>query len=290
MTNQAQLDPRRHAFREDLAAAALKDHVPAPRYAEGEARQVSAPQAAVRIAPRFDAPLATEALSGEKVTVYEMKEGWVWAQLAQDGYVGYIPADCLSTIIEEPTHKVSARATFVYPAPDMKRPPFMRLSFSSEIAVSAQNGRFFELSRGGYVFAGHLVPKEEKAKDYVRAAERLVGTPYLWGGRTSHGLDCSALIQLALQAAGIACPRDSDMQEAEAGEALPKPDLNALKRGDLLFWKGHAGLMQSGDWLIHASAYHMETVVEPMRRAVERIAESHGPLTAVKRLPGIELA
>jgi hypothetical protein len=282
------LDPRRNAYREDLAAAVLQDIVRAPRYSEGELRQVSAPQAQLRVGPRFDAPLATEALSGELVTVYEERGGWGWAQSHSDGYVGYVPLDCLTTMVEDTTHRVNARATFVYPAPDIKHPPLMRLSFGAEVIASDRDARFFELSRGGYVFAQHLAPQDELAKDFVRVAERLVGAPYLWGGRTSNGLDCSALTQLSLQAGGFACPRDSDMQEAEVGQAVANITPDAIRRGDLIFWKGHVALALSGEWLIHASGHHMEAVIEPIRRALERIGETHGSVRTVRRLPNYE--
>lgn len=134
--NAVQLDPRRHVYRDDLAAASLKDKVKASRYAQGELRQVVGSVAPVRIVPRFDAPLLTEALTGELVTVYDLSDGWAWVQLEQDGYVGYMPADNLSAIIEEPSHWVIARATFVYPAPDLKRPPITRLSFNGKLRWS----------------------------------------------------------------------------------------------------------------------------------------------------------
>jgi hypothetical protein len=283
------LDPRRYAFRPDLAAASLQGQVRAPAYSTGEVRQVSAPQTPLRAAPRFDAPLVTEALSGELVTVYEQKEGWGWVQLNGDGYVGYTPMDGLTTLPEEPTHKVAARLTYVYPTPDMKLPPFMRLSFSSLVTISGSEGRFWQLSRGGYIFGDHLVGVDERARDFVRVAERFVGAPYLWGGKTATGIDCSGLVQLSLQAAGFPCPRDSDMQLDEVGEAVDTANLDAIQRGDLLFWKGHVAVAQSADWMVHASGAHMEVVVEPVRRAIERIAESHGPLLAIKR-PSVEQA
>jgi cell wall-associated NlpC family hydrolase len=279
-----QLDPRLNAFREDLAAASLKDRARAQRYAEGEVRQVAAPSAPIRIAPRFDAPLATEALSGEFVTAYEFREGWAWVQLHQDGYVGYTPVDRLSGIIEENTHRVSARLTYLYPAPDIKQPPITSLSFSSTVLpIGRPEGRFAELSRGGFIFADHLVGIRERARDYVRVAERFVGTPYLWGGKTALGIDCSGLVQISLHAAGIPCPRDTDMQMAGAGEAMDPGNLEAIQRGDLLFWKGHVAIAQSADWMVHASGHHMEVVVEPVRRALDRTAESHGPLLAILR-------
>lgn len=289
MTND-KLDPRRNAYRDDMASIALKDHVKAQRYVQGELRQVVAASAPLRHLPRFDAPLMTEALIGELVTVYDKQEGWGWAQLHRDGYVGYVPLDTLSVMIEEPTHWMLARASFVYPTADMKRPPIMRLSFGAEVTVVGREGRFFELSRGGYVFAGHLQILSEKPKDFVRLAERFIGTPYLWGGRTSTGIDCSGLVQVSLQATGVPCPRDSDMQEAEAGEKLEAPELEAIKRGDLIFWKGHVAVVHSPEWLLHASGHQMEVVIEPVSRAVERIAATHGQITSVRRVPGLEAA
>jgi cell wall-associated NlpC family hydrolase len=134
-----------------------------------------------------------------------------------------------------------------------------------------------------------LQPVEEKAKDFVRLAERLVGTPYLWGGRSGLGIDCSALVQISMQGAGMPCPRDTDMQEAEIGEPLTDLKLEKLERGDLIFWRGHVGIMQSAEWMIHASGHQMEVVVEPIRRAVERIAETHGEISVIKRIAGLQL-
>ena len=281
-----QLDPRLNAYREDLAAASLQDRFRAPRYSEGELRQIAAPAAPIRVAPRFDAPLATEALCGELLTAYEFREGWAWVQLHDDGYVGYTTVDCLSGVVEENSHRVSARLTYLYPAPDMKRPPVTRLSFSCTVALAgALEGRFIEVSRGGYIFADHLVGIRERAKDFVRVAEQFVGVPYLWGGKTALGIDCSGLVQVALMAAGIPCMRDSDMQMHSAGEPMDPSNLEAIQRGDLLFWQGHVAIAQSADWMVHASGHHMQVVVEPIRRAIERTAEAGGPLLAILRPP-----
>jgi hypothetical protein len=287
--NAGKLDPRRNAYRDDLAAESLKGRVQVQRYAHGELRQVVGPIAPVRLVPRFDAPLTTEGLYGDLATVYDAAEGWAWVQLQQDGYVGYMPMDNLSAIIDEPTHWVISRGTFVYPAPEMKRPPIMRLSCNARVTVVGREGRFLELSRGGFIFGGHLLPLEEKRRDFVRLAERLIGAPYLWGGRSSVGIDCSGLVQISVQGAGMPCPRDSDMQEAELGEPIAEKKLEKLQRGDFLFWRGHVGIMQSAEWLIHASGHQMEVVVEPVRRAVERIASTHGEITSIRRIAGLKL-
>jgi cell wall-associated NlpC family hydrolase len=283
-----ELDPRLYVFRQDLAAVSLRDRVRAQRYAEGEIRQVAAFAAPIRVAPKFDAALATEALSGERLTVYDSREGWAWVQLRNDGYVGYTPLDGLSTMVEENTHRVSGRLTYVYPAPDVKRPPITKLSFSSTVLpLGKPEGRFVELSRGGFIFTDHLVGIGERAKDFVRVAERFVGVPYLWGGKTTLGVDCSGLVQISLHAAGIPCLRDTDMQMTTAGEPVDRSNLEAIQRGDLLLWRGHVAVAQSADWMVHASGHHMEVVVEQIRRAVERIAETHGPLVAILR-PRVE--
>jgi cell wall-associated NlpC family hydrolase len=288
-TPAAKLDPRRNVYREDLAAESLKDQVKAPKYAAGELRQVVGAIAPVRLVPRFDAPTLTQALYGELATVYDTQAGWAWVQLENDSYVGYMPADNLSAIIEEPTHWVYANGTFVYPAPELKRPPITRLSFGSKVSVVGREGRFAELSRGGFVFAGHLKPIEEKARDFVAIAEALRGTPYLWGGRSGIGIDCSGLVQLGLQAMGVTCPRDTDMQEHEVGVKLADKDAAKLKRGDLIFWRGHVGIAQSGKDVIHASGHQMEVVSEPIVSAIERIGSTHGDVTSLRRLPTLKL-
>lgn len=281
------LDPRLNAYREDLAAADLHGRVDAPRFVEGERRQVRAASAPVRRAARPDAPLDTEALFGELVTVYDEREGRAWGQLEGDGYVGYLPAAALSAELGETTHRVTALRTFLYSAPDIKTPPQALVSLNARLAAAGKLDRFLSLAGGGYAIAAHAAPLREAAADYVSVAERFAGTPYLWGGRTSLGLDCSALVQLSLEAAGIDAPRDTDMQEAALGAALPgETDLAKLARGDLVFWKGHVGIATGEGGLVHANGHHMETVIEPLAEAVERIAAQHGPVSSVRRLSG----
>lgn len=282
------LDPRRHAFRADLAANNIRNLVDAPRYVDGDWAQIRHASAAVRRRPHPDAPIDTEALFGQLVVVYEIADGWAWVQLVRDRYVGYIRADALSSEVEWPTHKVSALGTFVYPKPDIKSPPLVHLSLNSEFAVAEMDDEFCRLTTGGYVVARHVAEEGVFARDFVEVAERFIGTPYLWGGRTRLGIDCSGLVQVALEAAGVPAPRDSDMQQAELGTDVLIPEsLEGLMRGDLIFWKGHVGILIDGTMLLHANAHHMAVTVETLPEAVGRIARSGSHITAIKRLsPG----
>ena len=232
-------DPRRHAYRADLADARLKGLIEAERYVQGEPRQVIAPSLPLRREARFDSILETEALKGETVTVFAESEGWAWVQIDRDLYVGYMPSEGLSASIVEPTHRVATLRTYVYPEPDGKSPPLALLSLNALFTVKAEEDKFLALEDGGYVFARHALPAGEVVDDPVTVAEAFLGTPYLWGGRTSIGLDCSGLVQLAFEAGGYMAPRDADMQAAEFGDLIDWREGTELRRGDLVFWEGH---------------------------------------------------
>ena len=276
------LDRRTNAFRPDLAASHLRGEVEAAHYADGTVYEVIEPIADVKCAPSPDAPLDTQALLGERVTVYQTtEEGWAWGQLDNDKYVGWLPANALATPGAAPTHKVIVPRTLCFPGPNIKLPPIAALPLGATLAVARQVETFSVMHNGWHLPASHIAPLSATYRDHVAVAEMLLGAPYLWGGKSSLGIDCSGLVQLALIAAGRPCPRDSDMQE----EALGLPvSLEELARGDLVFWKGHVALARDGKTLVHANAFHMMVAMEPAADAVARIAAAGHKVSAVKRL------
>lgn len=286
----ATLDPRLNASRPDLADERLRGRVSAPRYVAGVPGQIVRALVAVRRRPGAAEPLDTEALYGETVQVFDTANGFAWVQLDRDGYVGYVAADAVAGEMIATTHRVSALATFVYPAADIKAPPLMQLPMGARIAIASMDDRFGRLVSGGYVVLRHIAEEGRTARDFVDIAERFIGTPYLWGGRTRYGLDCSGLVQTALEAAGIAAPRDSDMQQLAIGDDVLIPaDLDGLDRGDLVFWPGHVGIMTDGIMLLHANAHHMAVAVEPLTFAADRIAKAGGGRVTVLRRIGVRV-
>ena len=285
-----QLDPRLHAFRPELADIALKGRVSAKRFVPGQELRVAGAQASVRREPSEAARLETEALRGELVKVFETTaDGWVWAQLETDRYVGWIPRSELSESGPEPTHRISVPRTLVFAKPDIKSGALFGLPLGAAVAVvgnaADHNAEYALVTPHGAIVTQHLCPIDEHEADWVAVVERFLGAPYLWGGKTMLGIDCSGVVQVSLASAGIASPRDSDMQEQTLGKSLPlDAGLPQLRRGDLLFWKGHVGTMLDADRLLHANAHHMAVTIEPVVAAVERILRRLGPLTAVRRI------
>lgn len=279
------LDPRLTAARADLAAAKLRGTVEAERFVEGERFTVRVDVADLKRAPRPDAPLETQLLHGETLTVYDDDEGWGWAQADRDGYVGYIAMSALGCRAIEATHRVIVNRTFVYPAADMKQPIIAAVPLDGRVEVEDTRGAFAKLRGHGYVFTAHVASLGQSAPDYVAIAEQLIGSPYLWGGKSALGIDCSGLVQLALSTAGRPMPRDTDMQE-RSGEALPlRGGFDDLARGDLVFWTGHVGIMVDATTLLHANAHHMLVAREKLSLARDRILATGGsPISSLRRL------
>jgi hypothetical protein len=281
-----QFDPRLTPARPDLAAAYLRGQVAAEDYVEGHTMHVCVGIADLRHAPSPDAPLDTQALFGEEVMLYEDHEGWGWVQLARDGYVGYMSMAALAEGRIKPTHRVTVNRSFVYPGPDLKLPARDSLPLGATVRVRATKGAFAQFDDAAFVFSGHLLPSGENQKEFVAVAERLLHVPYLWGGKTSLGIDCSGLVQISLAAAGIDAPRDTDLQEQALGLPIAvDTDLAGLQRGDLVFWRGHVGIMRDETTLLHANAHHMLVASEPLRIARDRnLAKTSQPISAIKRL------
>jgi cell wall-associated NlpC family hydrolase len=273
------LDKRLHAFRADLADDALQGRCDAAQFVRGELAHCVSPVTAVRRAPSVDAMQISQVLWGEAVTVFERKLGWAWVQLQRDGYVGYVEESALASIPVKATQRLPVRSSHLYPAPDLKTQPAIAIPLGAEVSAVEVVGQYVKLASGHYIYASHL--NATTPPDFVSVAEQFLHTPYLWGGKTVWGLDCSGLVQVALQAAGASCLRDSDMQEHSLGTGV---DQNDLRRGDLVFWKGHVGIMQDATTLLHANGHHMMVVTEPLEEAVKRIAAKGSAVTSVKRL------
>jgi len=279
-------DPRVTPARADLAAKELEGKAAAARYVAGEVYEVIEPQAPLRGEPSHDAPLLTEALKGERVRIYEKNdEGWAWGQLAADGYVGWLSANALAPPGAPPTHKVAALRTLVFPGPSIKLAPLEALPLGARVAVARREERMAVTQSGGYLPEVHLAPIDVYEADFVAVAERFLGVPYLWGGKTTLGLDCSGLVQIALAACGISCPRDSDMQEEALGSPIAAAtDRSDLKRGDLVFWTGHVAIVRDRANFLHANAFHMAVAIEPIGDAIARIRGAGGEITGVRRI------
>ena len=262
------------AVHSDHAAAAEDREV-----TDGEMFRVAQPVADVRLAPDRG-PLDRQMLYGHPV--WRLRPEGQVCRDETTGYCGRIAPEALGAWIN-PTHRVSARATLLFAAPDIKTPAPLALSCGSLLAVSRIRDAFAETADGRFAITRHLLPLDEPRPDLAATATTLLDTPYLWGGNSAFGIDCSGLVQLALQSAGLACPGDSDQQLAALGDVLP-PQTPPL-RNDLMFWPGHVAIVHDEDTLIHANAYHMAVAFEPVVEAIARIAaQGDGALLAHKRL------
>ncbi len=278
-------DPRLTPARGDLAAKYLEGKVRAARFVAGEEFEIAEAIAPLRLGQSPDAELATQALLGERVTIYDRNgEGFAWGQLNRDGYVGWLPERALTKPGAAATHKVTATSTFAFPGPSIKLSPVDTLVMGTTLAVVREQGAFAVTRQNWFLPRQHLDRLDAMAADFVAVAERFVGTPYLWGGKSSLGIDCSGLVQVSLNAAGTGCPRDSDMQRNGLGRLIGLAEASPLQRGDLIFWRGHVAIARDAETIVHANAHHMATVIENTRDAIARIKASGSEVLAIKRM------
>ncbi len=282
------LDPRINPYNENIAAAHLEGKVEAKGYASPLRHQVRMPVVPLHRKPATASPLETQLVMGSEFDVYDMHATWLWGQEVQEdgkGYVGFVPKMALTPRIFAPTHRVSAIRAPAFLKADLKSAIRISLPMNAKLLAEEEDGDYIKMLDVGYVHKSHIVEIGTEPTDFVEAAEMHFGLPYVWGGVSPDGVDCSGLVQTALRAAGSDAPRDADLQEAALGKAIGfNEELMGLERGDLVFWKGHVGIMGDPQMLLHANAHHMSVAIEPLREAVERIAETAGPITSIKRL------
>ena len=272
-------DPRLTPANSRVAEAGWEGRVIADRFVAGDWRGVVVPLADLRAAP--DGARERQLLLGDRFLVLESHDGWSFGRAAKDGYVGYLRDDHLGPETAA-THLVAVRASHLYVRPDIKSPDLAALSFGARLTIVHEGRAFFETADGRFVPKPHLRPADKPFRDPVTVAQLFFCTPYLWGGNSSAGIDCSGLVQAALLACAIPCPGDSDLQMA-LGQPLA-PDA-PVERGDLFFWKGHVAMAVDDQTLIHANAHHMAVAYEPLAAAIARIeAQGGGPVIARRRL------
>ncbi len=283
-------DPRVTAHRGDLADIALAGKMFAPHYAEAMPMRCSAPKAMIRKAGGKNYEAISELLHGEDFQLLDVSGDWAWGYCVLDGYVGYLPVHALQhqRKTPQPTHLISARAALIFIEPDIKSGVIKRLPMGARLACgeASECGKFLKTGKG-FVHIRHVQKFGAKVifdgtNSAADLAEQLIGAPYLWGGRSGDGLDCSGLIQTIFSITGLNVPRDSDQQMASMGKDILDGD--DLRRGDLVFFPDHVGIMADGEKLIHANAYWMRVVSEPLGEVVTRFGSAEEKVLARRRL------
>ncbi len=278
------LDPRVTAMRPDLAASSLEGQVTAARYSEGTEYQLVHGLTNLHSGPDSKSTLSSQLLYGEHFTVYEISDGWAWGQATRDDYVGYCRADALSPDLFPTTHHVTNLCSHIFTEPDPKSPPKGQVFMMSDLSVINEipTKGFVQLADGNWIFAPHI--SKIHGTDPVSEALKFLYTPYIWGGKCSSGIDCSALIQIAFAAVGISVPRDSDQQAKVIGTQLS--DEMIPQKGDVAFFPGHVGFMLDDMHLLHANVHHMRVSIDPLREVIDIVSfqTDEPPLSSIRRL------
>jgi cell wall-associated NlpC family hydrolase len=278
------IDSRTSACRADLAHVDLMGQVGAQHFVIPVSAQCTASVAGIFSQPSAEAENTSQLLCGENFDVLESGPDWSWGQCARDDYVGYIRTSDLSFAPSlAASHWVSAPSAHIFATPSIKSTVLKALPRNALLTLTEHDEKFMQLASGCYIHRRAVKKIGDYFNDWVIAAGDFIGTPYLWGGLSRFGVDCSGLVQMALQSCGITCPRDADMQSASLGEPMA---LTAPKqRGDLVFFPGHVGIMVDAHMLLHANAFHMETMIEPLTTLLDRITTEHPePIKAVRRI------
>lgn len=281
---ETKLDRRLNIFRPDLADEKLQGKVQAERFVKGVPGQITVPVIGLRPKPDLSTGIDTEMLLGETLQVFERNNGWAWVQADADGYAGYLPETAFGETVAV-THRIVAPRTFLYPQAELRKPPVAALSMGSLLRIvgeeETRGTRYLMTENGEGVIASHCQSLEQKqADDYVSVAVHFLETPYLWGGRSGFGIDCSGLVQLSMAMMGRLVLRDTDMQVQSIGTEIDRGD---LRRGDLVFWKGHVGIMQDSETLLHANGHTMTVARENLDEAIKRIGWLYEFPTAFRR-------
>lgn len=278
------LDRRLNIFRPDLAAETLKGMVEAERFVSGTPAQVVAPVIGLRPSPDLAVGIDTELLMGETVQVFERANGWAWVQADADAYAGYAPESAIGDVVAA-THRIVVPRSFLYPSAELRKPPVAALSMGSRMTFVAEaetrGTKYLLTEKGEGVIAAHCRPIDEAiSDDYVSVALRFLETPYLWGGRSGLGIDCSGLVQMSMAMVGKFAQRDTDMQVKSLGAEITREE---LRRGDLVFWKGHVGIMEDAETLLHSNGNTMSVTRENLDAAIKRIGWLYEMPTAYRR-------
>ena len=275
-------DPREYAYKAGLAADYMRGLIRSPKFLVGEVFQVKINVTSLKKSAGQSSEQVSELLFGEEIIIYEILNGWAWGQSQTDGYVGYVSMDHISCELQENTHEVTALRAFVYKQPDIKAPTITCLSTASQLSITHSKGLFAYIENLGWIFEKSIRTLGGVESDFVSVAQKFTGTPYLWGGRSSFGIDCSGLVQLSLRRVGVLCPRDTDQQVSSVGSPI-NDEITKLLRGDLIYVNGHVAIMVDPHTILHANAFHMSVELESLEVFLSRLKQDNIHIAQMRR-------